>query len=201
MKSARFLDQMARHWRVCFPSSQVWSELRMQITSWSRCNLIRHFWRTSQHHLTTIRTSCTRDPHQHRLTEAETGGQLSQRRSAEEIQLSHICGEAHRRIQRSTTVCHTVMTAQDKDSTSVEDGRNVCKDILSPTAPSESLPLSCFLLHAGLLKALIREGGGYFRWCSYVERSQLCKGQFEHVFMTSSHLYCVWSGMNYLHLF
>lgn len=192
---------MARHWPVCFLSSQVWSELRVRITSWSRCIHIRHFWRTSQHHLTTIPISYTRDPHQHRPTEAETGGQLSKRWSAEEIQQSRICGEPHRRIQRTTSVRRTVMTTHGRDSTSVEDGRNVCKDILFPTAPSESLTLSCFPLHgAGLPETVIRRTGVYFRQCPFVKRSQLFKGQFEHVFMMLSHLYCVWSGINYLHL-
>lgn len=162
MESAAFLDQMPSHWQVCFLSSQVWSELRMRITSWSHCTHIRHFWRTSQHHQTTIPTSYTRDPHQHRQTQAETGGQLSQRQSAEDIWPSHIWGEPHRRIQRSTSVHCTVMMAHGRDSTSVEDGRNVCKDILSPTAPSESLTLSCVPLHgAGLSKTLIRREGGH----------------------------------------
>uniref|UniRef100_A0A8C2C5M0 Peptidase M12B domain-containing protein n=1 Tax=Cyprinus carpio TaxID=7962 RepID=A0A8C2C5M0_CYPCA len=80
-------------------------------------------------------TSYTRDPHQHRQTQAETGGQLSQRQSAEDIWPSHIWGEPHRRIQRSTSVHCTVMMAHGRDSTSVEDGRNV----YMPKPPEEDI--------------------------------------------------------------
>lgn len=55
---------------------------------------------------------------------------------------------ANTQIQRSYSVRHIIMTTTIRDSTTVEDGRNVCKDSLSPNIPYKSVfPPSWFTLH------------------------------------------------------
>lgn len=75
------------------------------------------------------------------------------------------------------------MTTTIKDSTTVEDGGNVCKDGLSPNIPYE------YLHQAGLHYIVLDSqlaGGGCFGERSYEMKSQLFKGQLKHVFISDT---------------
>jgi len=61
-----------------------------------------------------------------------------------------------RRTSLPLKVTTTSITLLSRDSTSVDDGRNVCKDILSPTAPSNRV---AFAFHGSGLVARLSLGG------------------------------------------
>lgn len=136
-----------------FPCSQVWSGHRRPITSWGLCFCTTCEWRTTQHQHTTTLTSSTRDTHRHTRRERQSERQQSLWNSGgltgsmlwyTETTKDPEDLRTHRHIQvnvdiRATVTITTTSMAHARDSTSVEEGRNVCKGILYYTA------LNCFM--------------------------------------------------------
>lgn len=142
---------------VCFASSQVWSEHRMETTSWDLCPAALPKEKTSQHPQVTSHTSSTRvrgatrqsrgviglrvfkrNPQIQLLNHQDTRSPRDPQRHRQNLSTTRLLkviikGSKSSKAITTTAITKTMTTgtARSRGNTSAGEGRNVCKDNFS----------------------------------------------------------------------